>query len=62
MEIFKTNKENQTIEERVSLVEGSEIIEEIVDGKPMYYAGDLHVIDSPNFLIRVVKKSKKNWP
>lgn len=26
----------------------------------MYYAGDVHVIDSPNFLIRVVKKTKKN--
>jgi hypothetical protein len=25
----------------------------------MYYAGDVHVIDSPNFLIRVVKKTKK---
>jgi hypothetical protein len=23
----------------------------------MYYAGDVHVIDSPNFLIRVVKKT-----
>jgi hypothetical protein len=26
----------------------------------MYFVGDVSVIDSPNFLIRVVKKSKKN--
>ena len=25
----------------------------------MYYAGDVHVLDSPNFLIRVIKKSSR---
>ncbi len=26
----------------------------------MFYAGDVNVIDAPNFLIRVVKKSRRN--
>ena len=60
VEIFRTLKEGQEIGERINLIEGNEIIEEIVDGKPMYYAGDIHVIDSPSFLIRIVKKTKKN--
>lgn len=53
-------KDGEEVEELVSGIQGQEIIEEIVNGKPMYFVGDVSVIDSPNFLIRVVKKSKKN--
>ncbi len=60
VEIFKTVKEERQIGERVSSTEQESIIEEIVDGKPMFYAGGVNVIDAPNFFIRVVKKSRRN--
>jgi hypothetical protein len=60
VEIYKFTKEDQSIGERISVTEQEDIIEEIVDGAPMYYAGDVHVIDSPNFLVRLVKRSRKN--
>lgn len=53
-------KDGEEVEELVSGIQGEEIIEEIVNGKPMYFVGDVSVIDSPNFLVRVVKKTKKS--
>jgi hypothetical protein len=35
----------------------SEIIEEIVNGKPMYSVGNVDVLDQPNFIIKVIKKT-----
>lgn len=60
VEIFRTMKDGEEVEELVSGIQGEEIIEEIVNGKPMYFVGDVSVIDSPNFLVRVVKKTKKS--